>query len=73
MGGGTGGGCNFCGEFSSLASLMDVNGELKALDGAVFGVRQKLPLPPAPSELTMELFSLENKNCCCFTIFLHKG
>ena len=54
------GGKHFLGEPSSL---MDVRGELKLLEGAVLGVRQKLPPPPMPaSMLPNEVFSLEVRN-----------
>ena len=47
------------GESLPDSSLMEVRGELKALDGAVLGVRQKLPpLPLTASMLVIEVFSL---------------
>ena len=50
------------GESLPDSSLMEVRGELKALDGAVLGVRQKLPpLPLTASMLVIEVFSLRGE------------
>ena len=49
---------------------MEVSGELKLLEGAVLGVRQKLPLPPPTSRLTIEVFSLHKQSELILIMFV---